>query len=80
MLLVKEINEGVPVAEDIMMLALKIIYTSFMVSESIYMEKGVWGAKTPRSQRHLEISNKMESFPSYGSRIFFSLFLRPYYF
>ena len=25
----------------------------------------------PRSQRHLEISNKMESFPSYGSRIFF---------
>ena len=35
----------------------------------------------PRSQRHLEISNKMESFPSYGSRIFFfSLFLRPYYF
>ena len=35
----------------------------------------------PRSQRHLEISNKMESFPSYGSRIFFfSLSLRPYYF
>ena len=36
-----------------------------------------------RSQRRLEISNKMESFPSYGSRIFFfffSLFLRPYYF
>ena len=35
---------------------------------------------SPRSQRHLEISNKMESFPSYGSRIFVSLFLRPYYF
>ena len=30
------------------------------------MEKGAWGG-----QRHLEISNKMESFPSYGSRIFF---------
>ena len=30
---------------------------------------------------HLEISNKMESFASYGSRIFFfSPFLRPYYF
>ena len=29
----------------------------------------------PRSQRHLEISNKMESFPSYGSRIFvFTIF------
>ena len=43
-----------------------------MVSESIYMEKGVWGeegggAKPSRSQRHLEISNKMESFPSFGS-------------
>ena len=41
------------------------------------------GAKPHRSQRHLEISGKMESFPSYGSRIsffFFSLFLRPYYF
>ena len=47
-----------------------------MVSESIYVEKGVWGAKPPRSQRHLEISNKMESFPSYGSRIFFSLFFK----
>ena len=28
----------------------------------------------PRSQRHLEISNKMESFPSYGSRIFIFFF------
>ena len=56
-----------------------------MVSDSIYVEKVVWGgggggSLPPRSQRHLEISNKMESFPSYGSRIFFSLFLRPYYF
>ena len=48
--------------------------------------KGGLGAKPPphppprRSQRHVEISNKMESFPSYGFRIFFSLFLRPYYF
>ena len=50
-----------------------------MVSENIYVEKGVWGAKSPqeappppsRSQQHLEISNKMESFPSYESRIFF---------
>ena len=36
--------------------------------------------KRGSGQRRLEISNKMESFPSYGSRIyFFSLFLRPYY-
>ena len=34
-------------------------------------KRGSGGRSPPRSQRHLEISNKMESFPSYGSRIFF---------
>ena len=41
------------------------------------MEKGVGvggGAKPTRSQRRLETSIKMESFPSYGSRIFFTIF------
>ena len=33
--------------------------------------KGVAGEGVSRSQPRLEISNKMESFPSYGSRIFF---------
>ena len=88
LVLAKEIFEWCLVAEDIIVLAQKIIYTYFLVSESIYVEKGVWMGEggggshthTQRSQRHLEISNKMESFPSYGSRIFFSLFLRPYYF
>ena len=52
-------------------------YTYFIVSESIYVEKGVGGggALPPRSQRILEISNEMESFPLYGSIIiFWSLF------
>ena len=44
----KEIYEWCLVAEDIILLALKIIYTQFMVSESIYMEKGIWGALPPR--------------------------------
>ena len=35
---------------------------------------GLGGEPPPRPpERHLEISNKMESFPSYGSRIFFFL-------
>ena len=92
LVLAKEIFEWCLVAEYIIVLAQKNIYTQFMVSESIYMEKGVGGAKPspppPRSQRHLEISNKMESFPSYGSRIFFftifniifSTPLEPFYF
>ena len=75
LILAKEIFEWCLVAEYIIVLAQKNIYTQFLVSESIYVEKGVWGAKPPpqqkKSQRHLEISNKMESFPSYGSRIFF---------
>ena len=61
LVLAKEIYECWLVAEDIILLTRKIIYTYFTVSVSIYVE----------SQRHLEISNEMESFPSYGSRIFF---------
>ena len=90
LVLAKETYECWLVAEDIILLTRKIIYTNFIVSESIYVEKGVGGGGgdgeggglcPPRSQRHMEISNEMESFPSYGSRIFFfSLFLRPYYF
>ena len=34
-------------------------------------KRGSGGRSPLRSQRHLETSNKMESFPSYGSRIFF---------
>ena len=70
--LAKEIYDWCLVAKDIILLARKNIYTQFMVSESIYVKRGF-------VQRYLEISNKIESFPSYGSRIFFSLFLRPYY-
>ena len=69
LVLAKEIFEWCLVAEYIIVLAQKNIYTQFLVSESIYMEKGFLEAKPhpppPRSQRHLEISNKMESFPSY---------------
>ena len=79
LVLAKEIFEWCLVAENIIVLAQEIIYTYFLVSESICVEKGFWGGGGPnpppphprRSQRHLEISNKMESFPSYGSRIFF---------
>ena len=76
LILAKEIFEWCLVAEDIILLAQKNISTYFLVSESTYVEKGVGGGggggRSPtRSQRHLEISNKMESFPSCGSRIFF---------
>ena len=41
----------------------------------------MWKMGSVGRSQHLKISNKMESFPSYGSRIFFfSLFLRPYHF
>ena len=41
LVLAKEIFEWCLVAEDIIVLAQKIIYTYFLVSESIYVEKGV---------------------------------------
>ena len=41
--LAKEIYECWLVAEDIILLTWKIIYTYFIVSESIYVEKGVGG-------------------------------------
>ena len=41
LVLAKEIFEWCFVAEDIIVLAQKIIYTYFLVSESIYVEKGV---------------------------------------
>ena len=51
LVLAKEILEWCLVAEDIIVLAHKIIYTYFLVSESIYVEKGVWG-KTPPPNTH----------------------------
>ena len=67
LVLAKEIFEWCLVAEDIIVLAQKKIYISLAPPPP--------PPPPPRSQQHLEISDKMESFPSYGSRInFFTIF------
>ena len=58
----------------------KEIYECWLVAENIILlggggEGGGWRGEGPlRSQRHLEISNEMESFPSYGSRVVFIVY------
>ena len=75
----KEIHEWCLVAEDIILLALKIIYTQFIVSESIYMEKGIWGLCPPDANDIWKYQIKWNHFHYMDPEYFVSLFLRPYY-
>ena len=78
LVLAKEIYEWCLVAEDIILFsgypARKIIYTQFMVSESIYVEKGVWVAKPPEANDIWKYQIKWNHFHHMGPEYFFHYF------
>ena len=80
LVLAKEIFEWCLVAEYIIVLAQKNIYTQFLVSENIYVEKGVCGANPPEANDIWKYQINWNRFHHMGQEYFFSLFLRPYYF
>ena len=73
LVLAKEIFEWCLVAEDIIVLAQKIIY---MVSESIYVEKEVWRANPPPPEANdiWKYQIKWNHFHHMGPEFFFHYF------